>query len=138
MLFRSVVRLSCMHYPIDVLLTTFPGRMHFVYYLATHSAIYGLIHQSCILYHVNKCMFADLIRLFETEEEVIKAVAGPTPRMGSLLQTVQSLIGTFYRGDPLLLAGRIFPSTDLALEGGPWHPPSIQQTFHHNLPTGRS
>ena len=39
-------------------------------------------------------------------------VAGPTPRTGSLLQTVQSLIGTFHQGDPLLLAGQIFPSTD--------------------------
>ena len=46
-------------------------------------------------------------------------VAGPTPWMGSLFQTVQGLIGTFYRGDPLLLAGQIFPSTELALEGGP-------------------
>ena len=45
-------------------------------------------------------------------------VVEPTPRMGSLVQTVQGLIGTFYRGDPLLLAGQIFPSTKLALEGG--------------------
>ena len=36
-------------------------------------------------------------------------VAGPTPRTGSLVQTVQGLIGTFYRGDPLLLAGTDFP-----------------------------
>ena len=46
-------------------------------------------------------------------------VAGPTPRTGSLFQMVQGLIGTFYRGDPLLLAGHIFPSTELVLEGGP-------------------
>ena len=50
------------------------------------------------------------IRLLETEEIVIWVVAGPTPRTGSLHQTVQSLIGTFYQGDPLLLAGPIFPS----------------------------
>ena len=36
-------------------------------------------------------------------------VAGPTPRTGSLFQMVQGLIGTFYRGDPLLLVGTDFP-----------------------------
>ena len=42
-------------------------------------------------------------------------VAGPTPRTGSLFQTVQGLIGTFYRGDPLLLSRHILLSTVLKI-----------------------
>ena len=77
------------------------------------------MHQAYVLYQSIRCVFTIWSILSETQRKEKSAVAGPTPQTESLFQTVQGLIGTFYQGDPLHLAEQIFPSIELALEGGP-------------------
>ena len=104
------------HDPNDVFLTTLPLVFMLYYFLLLLIVLHvHLMHQSYVWYHLIRCVSTVLYNLSETQRKEKSVVAGPTPRTGSIFQTVQGLIGTFYRGYPLLLAGQIFQSTLLQL-----------------------